>query len=93
MATYSLLESLQFIKGSFQLGGGITIDNAQEWLDRGAEKVPPDGTFSDVEVIVTSWLFPEAKFDADRLRRLSERIERRHLVVDLRCTHSAECDQ
>ena len=34
--------------GGLQVGGGITIDNAKEWLDAGAS-----------QVIVTSWLFSE----------------------------------
>jgi phosphoribosylformimino-5-aminoimidazole carboxamide ribotide isomerase len=25
--------------GGFQLGGGITVENAEEWLEAGAEKV------------------------------------------------------
>ncbi|KAI8847051.1 hypothetical protein BC829DRAFT_375739 [Chytridium lagenaria] len=57
-----------------QLGGGINIDNAQEWLDAGASKV-----------IVTSWLFPEAKFDEERLRKMSEKIGTEALVVDVSC--------
>ncbi|KND02556.1 phosphoribosylformimino-5-aminoimidazole carboxamide ribotide isomerase [Spizellomyces punctatus DAOM BR117] len=57
-----------------QIGGGINIDNAQEWLDAGADKV-----------IVTSWLFPNAKFSIDRLRALAEKIGKKSLVVDLSC--------
>ncbi|KAI9227345.1 MAG: Phosphoribosylformimino-5-aminoimidazole carboxamide ribotide isomerase [Piptocephalis tieghemiana] len=60
--------------GGMQVGGGITIDNAQEWLNAGADKV-----------IITSWLFPEAVFSLDRLRRISETIGRDRLVVDLSC--------
>ena len=32
-------ESLAAWPGGLQLGGGITIDNAQQWLDKGAAKV------------------------------------------------------
>ncbi|KAJ2743405.1 Dolichyl-phosphate-mannose--protein mannosyltransferase 1 [Coemansia sp. BCRC 34301] len=60
--------------GGLQVGGGITIDNAQTWLDRGASKV-----------IVTSWLFPGAKFSASRLAALSKLVGRDRLVVDLSC--------
>ena len=36
------------------------------------------------QVIVTSYLFPKATFDLERLRRLSEKVEKRRLVVDVR---------
>ena len=72
------LDALNAWPHSLQLGGGVTIDNAQYWLDSGAEKV-----------IVTSWLFPNASFDQDRLRRICEKIGRKSLVVDLSCkTHN-----
>lgn len=35
------------------------------------------------QVIVTSYLFPQARFDLERLRRLSEKVEKRRLVVDV----------
>ena len=35
------------------------------------------------QVIVTSWLFPESKFDIERLQRLSKRIGKDKLVVDI----------
>ncbi|TNY20866.1 Phosphoribosylformimino-5-aminoimidazole carboxamide ribotide isomerase [Rhodotorula diobovata] len=57
-----------------QVGGGINESNAQEWLDAGAEKV-----------IVTSYLFPNARFDEDRLRRLAEKVGKERLVVDVSC--------
>lgn len=55
------------------IGGGITADNAQTWLDAGAEKI-----------IVTSYLFPGAKFDLDRLRDLANKVGKERLVVDVR---------
>lgn len=55
------------------LGGGITAENAQTWLDAGAEKV-----------IVTSYLFPGAKFSLERLQELSKRVGKDRLVVDVR---------
>ena len=59
--------------GGLQLGGGVTDENAQYWLDAGASKV-----------IVTSWLFPEAVFSLPRLQALSQKIGKDRLVVDLR---------
>lgn len=56
------------------LGGGVDITNAKAWLDAGAGKV-----------IVTSWLFPDARFAPERLAALSQAIGRERLVVDLSC--------
>lgn len=58
-----------------QVGGGINIDNAQEWLEAGAS-----------HVIVTSWLFDqEGKFQEKNLRDLAQEIGAERLVVDLSC--------
>ena len=56
------------------LGGGVTNDNAKAWIDAGAEKV-----------IVTSWLFPGARFAMERLVALTQLIGRERIVVDLSC--------
>jgi phosphoribosylformimino-5-aminoimidazole carboxamide ribotide isomerase len=60
--------------GELHLGGGIDIGNAAAWLDAGAGKV-----------IVTSWLFPDARFAPERLEALSRAIGADRLVVDLSC--------
>ena len=60
--------------GGLQVGGGITADNAKEYLDAGAS-----------HVIVTSWIFPEGHLDRERLERLSETVGKEHLVLDLSC--------
>ncbi len=60
--------------GGLQFGGGVTVDNAPAWLDAGAS-----------HVIVTSWVFREGCVDWDRLARLSERVGRERLVLDLSC--------
>jgi phosphoribosylformimino-5-aminoimidazole carboxamide ribotide isomerase len=56
------------------IGGGIHIDNAKAWLDAGAQKI-----------IVTSWLFPDGRFAAERLEALEHAVGRERLVVDLSC--------
>ena len=56
------------------IGGGIDIDSAQGWIESGASKV-----------IVTSWLFPDSVYSAERLLALSNRLSRNRLVVDLSC--------
>ncbi|CAK9441365.1 uncharacterized protein LODBEIA_P52330 [Lodderomyces beijingensis] len=64
----------------FQVGGGINMSNAQNWLDAGAS-----------HVILTSWLFKEnettkkMELDFARLSQLSQKVGRSHLVVDLSC--------
>ncbi|KAI5475034.1 1-(5-phosphoribosyl)-5-[(5-phosphoribosylamino)methylideneamino]imidazole-4-carboxamide isomerase [Pseudohyphozyma bogoriensis] len=67
-------EALQAWPGCLHLGGGISDANAEEWLDAGAEKV-----------IVTSYLFPSAKFDLERLKTLSKKVGKERLVVDVSC--------
>lgn len=65
--------------GGLQVGGGITGDNAEQWLAAGAS-----------HVIVTSWLFPDSRLDLARLRALSERIGADKLVIDLSCRRVAK---
>ena len=68
------LEALNEWPHGLQLGGGITLENADFWLENGASKV-----------IVTSWLFPDAKFDEERTRKMVEKVGTEKLVVDLSC--------
>jgi phosphoribosylformimino-5-aminoimidazole carboxamide ribotide isomerase len=56
------------------LGGGISADNAGEWLAAGAQKI-----------IVTSWLFPEGRFAPERVAALVQAVGRERLVIDLSC--------
>lgn len=60
--------------GGFQLGGGITPDNAKAFLDAGAS-----------HVIVTSYVFRDGKISTDNLRRMLDCVGREHLVLDLSC--------
>lgn len=60
--------------GGLQIGGGITIENAQSFLDDGAS-----------HVIVTSWVFREGRVDWERLRALTQAIGKPRLVLDLSC--------
>jgi phosphoribosylformimino-5-aminoimidazole carboxamide ribotide isomerase len=71
--------ALQAYPGGLQIGGGVTIDNAQEWLGAGAS-----------HVIVTSWVFSEGHVDWERLKTLSRRIGRAHLVLDLSCRKAGD---
>ena len=68
------LDALRAWPGGLQLGGGITADNAAEWLAAGASKV-----------IVTSWLFDGVQLQRSRLERLSQLVGTERLVIDLSC--------
>lgn len=57
-----------------QYGGGVTIDNAADFLDAGAS-----------QVIVTSYLFKNQQFSWHRLADISRLIGPDKLVIDLSC--------
>ena len=57
------------------MGGGITAENALEWLD----------THKASHVIVTSWLFTDKQLDWEKLKQISSLVGRERLVVDLSC--------
>lgn len=60
--------------GGMQVGGGIDVDNASQWLDAGAS-----------HVIVTSWVFHEGQIHMARLGELRQKIGKTRLVLDLSC--------
>jgi len=68
------LNALMAWPNGLQLGGGITLDNAADWLKKGA-----------AAVIVTSYIFYDGRIDEDRLLRLNQAIGRDKLVLDLSC--------
>ena len=68
------LDALAGWPGGLQIGGGITVDNAVSWLERGAS-----------HVIVTSHVFHHGQLDADRLYRLCRETGKERLVLDLSC--------
>jgi phosphoribosylformimino-5-aminoimidazole carboxamide ribotide isomerase len=65
--------------GGLQIGGGISLDNAAQFLDWGAS-----------HVIVTSWLFCDDKLDMERLRALSAKVGPERLVLDLSCRRTEQ---
>jgi len=67
-------EALNAWPNGFQIGGGITAENAKQWLDLGAEKV-----------IITSFIFSQGILQEKRLKDLVKKIGREHLVLDLSC--------
>ncbi len=68
------LEALRAYPGGLQAGGGITPENAEEYLDAGAS-----------HVIVTSYVFQGGRIHLDRLRRMVETVGRERLVLDMSC--------
>ena len=60
--------------GLLQAGGGITADNAKEFLDAGAS-----------HVIVTSYVFKNGKINFTNLRKLFKAVGRDRIVLDLSC--------
>lgn len=65
--------------GGLQLGGGVEVGNAREWIEAGAGKV-----------IVTSWLFPAGRFAPERLAALVRSVGKERLVLDLSCRRSGD---
>lgn len=72
-------EALQAWPGGLQIGGGINIDNAELWIEKGASGV-----------IVTSWVFQNGIINMKRIKELSARIGRENLILDLSCRKRGE---
>ena len=74
------LEALKAYPGGLQIGGGITPQNAKEYLDAGAS-----------HVIVTSYVFKDGRLHYDRLKEMVRAVSKEHLVLDLSCRKKNEC--
>lgn len=73
------LLALEQAPGYFQLGGGVTPYNAEEFLSAGASKV-----------IVTSYVFQDGTFNRRHLEKLVTAVGKEHLVLDLSCRRRDE---
>jgi phosphoribosylformimino-5-aminoimidazole carboxamide ribotide isomerase len=71
--------ALRAYPGGLQIGGGINLDNARQWLDAGAS-----------HVIVTSFVFRAGQVDWQRLANLVAAIGKERLVLDLSCRRRGE---
>ncbi len=60
--------------GGLQVGGGITPENAGEFLKAGAS-----------HVVVTSYLIENKEISFERLQKLKEAVGKEHLVLDMSC--------
>lgn len=68
-------EALAAWPGGLQIGGGISRENASDWLEAGA-----------AAVIVTSWFFGGGSaFRDDRAAALAAEVGRERVVIDLSC--------
>lgn len=72
------LAALAAYPGGLQVGGGVTIENADEYLEAGAS-----------HVVVTSHVFHGGAVDYDRLAALVAKVGRGRLVLDLSCRRVA----
>lgn len=73
------LLALRTYPGGLQIGGGITPENAEAYLDAGAS-----------HVIVTSYVFREGRIDYERLNRMVSAVGADRLVLDLSCRKTAD---
>lgn len=73
------LLALQAYPGGLQVGGGITADNAREYIEAGAS-----------HVIVTSFVFKDGRIHYDRLEQLVQAVGKEHLVLDVSCKKVGE---
>ena len=68
------VEALAAYPYGMQIGGGITAENARDFLDAGAS-----------HVIVTSYVFKNGIFNRENLEKLNSAVGREHIVLDLSC--------
>lgn len=71
--------ALRQTPGCLQVGGGVTAENAAQYLAAGAS-----------HVIVTSYVFKDGKVNYENLKKLVSETGKEHLVLDLSCRKSTE---
>ena len=67
-------QALSAFPGGFHAGGGITPDNASEFLNAGAS-----------HVIITSYVFKKGQINWENLKKCVNKIGKKQLVLDLSC--------
>ncbi|MCQ2524100.1 MAG: phosphoribosylformimino-5-aminoimidazole carboxamide ribotide isomerase [Lachnospiraceae bacterium] len=68
------IRALKAYPGGLQIGGGITAENAQSFIEAGAS-----------HIIVTSYAFADGKIKYDNLNKLIDAVGKEHIVLDLSC--------
>lgn len=71
--------ALRAYPGGLQVGGGITPENAGDYLEAGAS-----------HVIVTSYVFQAGRIHFERLEKLREVVGKDHLVLDVSCRRAGD---
>lgn len=66
--------ALNAYPGGMQIGGGITAENAAEYMNAGAS-----------HVIVTSYVFKNGEIHWDNLKKLVEAVGKERVVLDVSC--------
>lgn len=69
-----VIKALARHKGLLQIGGGITDENAKEYIEAGAS-----------HIIVTSYIFENRQISFERLEKLRNAVGKEHIVLDLSC--------
>lgn len=73
------LGALRAFPGGLQAGGGITPENAAEFLEAGAS-----------HVIVTSYVFSGGQVHYENLKRMTDAVGKERLVLDLSCRRQGD---
>lgn len=73
------LLALRTYPDGLQVGGGITANNAEEFLNAGA-----------THVIVTSYVFKDGQINYDNLFKLVNKMSKEKLVIDLSCRRKGD---
>ena len=73
------IAALNATPGLLQIGGGITADNAAEFLDAGAS-----------HVIVTSFVFRNGRINLTNLKKLVKTVGKDRIVLDLSCKRAED---
>ncbi len=68
------MEALHAYPKGMQIGGGITAENAKEYIDAGAS-----------HVIVTSYVFQNGEVKWENLKKLKDTVGKERIVIDLSC--------
>ena len=68
------LQALQAFPGGLQIGGGVTADNAKEFINAGAS-----------HVIVSSYIFENGKLSQEKIQSLVGTVGKEKIVFDLSC--------
>lgn len=68
------LKALAAYPGGLQIGGGITAENAKEYIEAGAS-----------HVVVTSYVFQDGEVNWEHLKKLVAEVGKEHVVIDLSC--------